>query len=343
MTGTLPQEVRDVFARFITTEFVTMDASGQPIVWPLTPYYSDGDPVIEVTTGVGYPKKAEDARRNPRVAMLFSDPTGSGIESGIRVLVQGTAEIDDADLGANRERYRRESAQKLPATVEMLPPKLDRGAVQLVLRAHLHPGAPGADLRLARRGGRAGDPRLPHGGGSLGPHRGAGAAALATAARRAGVGRADRGAGRAPPDRRPRLGRPGRLPAGGAGRGPLAWAASAGSRSPTSTPGCRSSRAAPASPPTPTPPTSSGRRTSRSGAICSKPASGWALSPHKLIGGFELPKESELARYRRNLRKSVRFYKTRKRVLRERAARSRPLSRYSGGKGSSPANQGPGG
>jgi hypothetical protein len=48
----------------------------------------------------------------------------------------------------------------------------------------------------------------------------------------------------------------------------------------------------------------------------------WALSPHKLIGGFELPKESELARYRRNLRKSIRFYKTRKRVLRERAARA---------------------
>ena len=127
MTGTLPQEVRDVFSRFITTEFVTMDASGQPIAWPLTPYYTDGAPVIEVTTGVGYPKKAEDARRNPRVAMLFSDPTGSGIESGIRVLVQGTAKIDDADLGANRERYRRESAEKLPATVEMMPPKLVEG------------------------------------------------------------------------------------------------------------------------------------------------------------------------------------------------------------------------
>ena len=73
-----------------------------------------------MTTGVGYPKKAEDARRNPRVALLFSDPTGSGIESGIRVLVQGTAEVDDADLDANRERYRRESAAKLPATKEMI-------------------------------------------------------------------------------------------------------------------------------------------------------------------------------------------------------------------------------
>ena len=32
------------------------------------------------STGLGYPKKANDARRNPRVAMLFPDSTGSGIE-----------------------------------------------------------------------------------------------------------------------------------------------------------------------------------------------------------------------------------------------------------------------
>ncbi|MGH2951661.1 MAG: hypothetical protein ACRDKX_06425, partial [Solirubrobacterales bacterium] len=37
---------------------------------------------------------------------------------------------------------------------------------------------------------------------------------------------------------------------------------------------------------------------------------GWALVPHKLIGGFELPDESELTRYRRNLTKVLRFYRT---------------------------------
>ena len=42
------------------------------------------------------------------------------------------------------------------------------------------------------------------------------------------------------------------------------------------------------------------------------------LSPHKLIGGFELPDESELARYRRNLKKSIRFYRTRRRFLKNR-------------------------
>ena len=114
MTASLPQEVREVFERFITCEFTTVDSRQQPIVWPVTPYYSPGAPTIDATTGLGYPKKADDARRNPRVAMLFSDPTGSGIDSGIQVLVQGTAEVDDRDLEANRERYWRESAVKLP-------------------------------------------------------------------------------------------------------------------------------------------------------------------------------------------------------------------------------------
>ena len=122
MTSSLPPEIQAVFEKFVTTEFTTIDAKGQPITWPLTPYYKPGDPCIDVTTGLGYPKKANDARANPKVAMLFSDPTGSGLDDPPIVLVQGTAEVDDRDLTANRERYDRELAAKLPATKEMAPP-----------------------------------------------------------------------------------------------------------------------------------------------------------------------------------------------------------------------------
>src|ERR687888_1450115 len=121
MTSSLPQEVREAFERFITCEYVTVDALQQPIVWPVTPYYAQGAPTVDVTTGIGYPKKADDAARNPHVALLFSDPTGSGIESGIQVLVQGTAEVDESDLDANRERYEREMAEKLPALHALAP------------------------------------------------------------------------------------------------------------------------------------------------------------------------------------------------------------------------------
>ena len=127
MTSSLPREVRDIFERFITCEYTTVDARQQPIIWPVTPYYSQGGATVDLTTGIGYPKKADDAQRNPHVALLFSDPTGSEMESPPQVLVQGTAQVDDRDLVANEERYSRESLEKLPATKSMMPPKFLRG------------------------------------------------------------------------------------------------------------------------------------------------------------------------------------------------------------------------
>lgn len=122
MTASLPPDVQAVFDRFVTTELTTVDGIGQPITWPVTPYYSPGAPCIDVTTGLGYPKKARDARANPLVALLFSDPAGSGLSDPPMVLVQGSAEVDDRDLAANRERYARESVEKLPALAKLTPP-----------------------------------------------------------------------------------------------------------------------------------------------------------------------------------------------------------------------------
>src|SRR5436190_10374313 len=98
MTASLPAEVQAVFDRFITTEYTTVDRRGQPITWPVTPYYAPGAEAIDITTGLGYPKKANDAAENPKVSLLFSDPTGSGMNDPPTVLVQGTAAVDDRDL-----------------------------------------------------------------------------------------------------------------------------------------------------------------------------------------------------------------------------------------------------
>jgi hypothetical protein len=114
--------VTAVFHRFITTELTTVDGHGQPITWPVTPYYTSGGPCIDVTTGLGYPKKANDARANPLVALLFSDPTGSGLADPPIVLVQGSADVDDRNLEANRARYARESTEKLPDAAKLQPP-----------------------------------------------------------------------------------------------------------------------------------------------------------------------------------------------------------------------------
>ena len=127
MTASLPDHIRDVFDRFITTEYTTIDRRGQPITWPVTPYHHTEAGCLDVTTGLGYPKKAWDARENPKVSLLFSDPTGSGIDGAPMVLVQGIADVDDRDLEANRERYWEESTEKLPGTKNMHPPKFMRG------------------------------------------------------------------------------------------------------------------------------------------------------------------------------------------------------------------------
>ena len=127
MTETLPQEVRDVFERFITCEYTTVDASRQPITWPVTPYYERAGRRSTSRPGSAIRRRPRTRERNPRVACCSPTRPGPGSTAAIKVLVQGTATMDDADLEANRERYWRESGEKLPATKKMHPPKPVRG------------------------------------------------------------------------------------------------------------------------------------------------------------------------------------------------------------------------
>ena len=55
--------VRDQAVTFITTEYASLDRSGTPITWPVTPYLGAGG-TLDVTTGLSYPLKAQRARRN---------------------------------------------------------------------------------------------------------------------------------------------------------------------------------------------------------------------------------------------------------------------------------------
>jgi len=304
----------------MTTELTTVDSRGQPIVWPVTPYYRPGAATIDVTTGVGYPKKADDARRNPRVGLLFSDPTGSGIESGVRVLVQGTAEVDDRDLKANRERYRRESREKVPRVSEWFPP----GPLGALLgwyyeriyikvrpeRVFVWPDGDQTKEPLIHdshveevRSGHSEEPTEEHASAA------GGGVSWEGRIRELGQRYAD---------------------------AVLAWVAPDGfplaARLPVS---CDESRrllrieAEPAGLPV-----LPGRAalTAHSHAPdyawvqsfqvrgdLIRDEGGWALVPHRLVGGIEMPDESTLSRYRQNFGKSIRFYLRRRRYLKRRA------------------------
>jgi len=81
----------------------------------------EGGTTLDVSTGLTYPAKAERARGNPKVALLYSDPVGSGLEEAPVALVQGLATVRDADLQANTDRYVCLSLAKLRAVYEGQP------------------------------------------------------------------------------------------------------------------------------------------------------------------------------------------------------------------------------
>jgi hypothetical protein len=321
VTSSLPQEVRDCFERFVTTEFTTIDARQQPITWPVTPYYAQGAASIDITTGLGYPKKADDAERNPHVALLFSDPTGSGIRGGAQILVQGSADVDDRDLDANRERYWRESWEKLPGMRPTHPPKLIRGLfgwyyTRIYVRVRpervlvWEHGDPTTEPEI--HDARIEEVRSGHSEEPLEAHEPTAGGPVAWDERMDELGARYRSAVvswvgpdgfpfavRLPvaldrADRRIELGaEPVGLPLA---EGRACLTAHAHDDAFT------------------------WQENFQVRGDLVRAGEGWALVPRRLIGGFELPDESLPARYRRNLGKAIRFYRTAKRRRRARAA-----------------------
>jgi hypothetical protein len=316
MTATLPSELQDVFKRFVTTEYVTIAGDGQPIVWPVTPYVDERLGCIDVTTALGYPKKAKDAEANPRVALLFSDPTGSELADPPMVLVQGTAKVDDRDLEANARRYRAESLEKLPGSKELMPPAaLERFMSWYTTRLYVkvrpervyvwHSGDAESEPQLFDahleevRSGRNEEPEsqppAPEGGGVLWDRRldelgdRYETAVLAVVspdgfpfAVRLPV-RVDRDA------RRIRF-----------------------ERVPVGVPLCEGRACITAHDHEPT---FRWQRNFQVRGDLLREGDGWTLAPHKLIGGFELPPVSKLRQYRLNARKTLRFRRIAKQEL----------------------------
>ena len=117
-----PEVAFELFHRAITVEYTSLTRAGLPIMVPLTPFLGEDQLSVDVSTGLTYPAKAERARRNPKVCLLFSDPVGSGLTNPPIVMVQGLTTVRDADIQANTDRYVRLALAKLPAAYKGLPP-----------------------------------------------------------------------------------------------------------------------------------------------------------------------------------------------------------------------------
>ena len=116
-----PPELLEVGEGSVTAEFASFTRTGAPVTVPTTPYVGAEGRTLDVSTGLTYPAKAERARRDPRVSLLFADPLGAAVDRPATVLVQGLATVRDADLQANTDRYVRLSAQKYPEVTKGQP------------------------------------------------------------------------------------------------------------------------------------------------------------------------------------------------------------------------------
>lgn len=126
----IPGEVEEVFQRFLTCEFTTLARDGTPITWPVSALWQPDLRRFLLSAAVGLSQKAFNIRRDPRVALLFSDPTGSRLSDPPTVLVQGEASAPDHLVVTEgledywRMIYRR---QRLPAFLSINNPLLRLG------------------------------------------------------------------------------------------------------------------------------------------------------------------------------------------------------------------------
>ncbi|GAA3219656.1 pyridoxamine 5'-phosphate oxidase family protein [Nonomuraea helvata] len=93
-TTPIDPEVGAVIDAYRTCEFATLGADGTPLTWP-TAAWRRTDGTLLVTTSLAFAQKALNVRRDGRVALLFSDPTGSGRADAPQVFVSGTATCPD--------------------------------------------------------------------------------------------------------------------------------------------------------------------------------------------------------------------------------------------------------
>jgi hypothetical protein len=93
-TSTTRLDAMAIIQNYRTCEFTTMFRDGTPQTWPVSALLlRDGRFLI--CTSIGFPQKAFNIRRNPRVSLLFSEPTGSRVPHSGAVLICGRATAED--------------------------------------------------------------------------------------------------------------------------------------------------------------------------------------------------------------------------------------------------------
>jgi hypothetical protein len=98
-------DAMEIMENYRTCEFTTVFRDGTPQTWPVSALLLP-DGRFLICTSIGFPQKAFNIRRNPKVSLLFSEPTGSGLSHSAAVLICGSAVAEDrviADMTSSPE------------------------------------------------------------------------------------------------------------------------------------------------------------------------------------------------------------------------------------------------
>lgn len=83
--------VSEVLSSVRVVELATIGKDGRPQAYPMSAIWVPDKQHIVLTTPPAFPQKVFNIRRDGRVALLYSDMSGSGLDGTTAVLVQGTA------------------------------------------------------------------------------------------------------------------------------------------------------------------------------------------------------------------------------------------------------------
>lgn len=160
-------------------EYAYLTPGGEPLCWPVTPFWDPARGVLGISVGLAYPNKAHCARLHPKVSAMFCGirrEPGGGAGAGHLVL-HGEAAVLDADLQANTDRYIREMrARFLSARVALNPvclPMLDFYLPRLWIEVTPAAVLTGGDTEAVATGAEPDGPPLGGGPPLLPAHRAA--------------------------------------------------------------------------------------------------------------------------------------------------------------------------
>ncbi len=97
----MPGQLSAAWSAASVSEFAYLTPRGEPLCWPVTPYWYPERGVLGIATGLAYPNKAYYTRRHPQVAAMVGE-----------TVLQGDAVVLDDDLQANADRYIREMRRR---------------------------------------------------------------------------------------------------------------------------------------------------------------------------------------------------------------------------------------